>query len=306
MSVLNFTVSDGTSLGLGPSSKFYFHCPVCGRPNADFRQKANGDYNVACWSCSALGLSGGEYLRALAEEVGAPGGSALISYAPRYLIGLASGPPIGGGRREKPPSYAEVKGWQSRLRSDCAAMRYLREERGLTGATIARHRLGYDGEAIVLPVYRRRRPVNLRRRFLAPSANPKMRGLAGCRARLYPFAPPDDAWLLCEGEFDAILARQHGLPAVTSTAGTHWAAAWDRYLLGHRVAVVYDAGAGSLRAAAERAAKLREAGAEDAWAVALGSAGLQDGEDLTDWFVHHNKTAAELKGLIRREREAPR
>lgn len=251
-------------------------------------------------------LSGGEYLRALAEEVGAPGGAALISYAPRYLIGLATGPPIGGGRREEPPSRAAVAGWQSRLRSDRAAMRYLREERGLTGTTIARHRLGYDGEAIVLPVLRRRGPVNLRRRFLAPDAKPKMRGLAGHRARLYPFAPPDDAWLLCEGEFDALLARQHGLPAVTSTAGTHWASAWDRYLPGRRVAVVYDAGAGSLRAAAQRAAKLREAGAEDAWAVALGSAGLHDGEDLTDWFVHHNKTAADLKALIRREREAPR
>jgi len=40
--------------------------------------------------------------------------------------------------------------------------------------------------------------------------------------------------------------------------------------------------------------------------VALGSAGLHEGEDLTDWFVHHNKTAADLKALIRREREAPR
>lgn len=304
MSTANFTAPAGASLGPGASSKTTFHCPFCGKPNANFRAKPRGGWWIACWSCSALGLSGGDYLRALAEEVGAPGGSALISYAPRYLIGLATGPPVGGGRREEPSSRAAIAGWQSRLRSDRAAMRYLRGERGLSEVTIARHRLGYDGEAIVLPVLRRRRAVNVRRRFLAPDAKPKMRGLAGRRARMYPFAPPDDAWLLCEGEFDSILARQHGLPAVTSTAGTHWAAEWDRYLPGRRVAVVYDAG--SLRAAVERATKLREAGAEDAWAVSLGSAGLRDGADLTDWFVHHNRTVAELKALIRDELEAPR
>lgn len=305
MSTAKFTVSAGSPLGAGLSKKVPFPCPLCGKRNADYRLSPGGN-NIACWSCAAAGLDGGDYLRALAVEVGANGGGALLEDPARYLAHLAAGPPTRRGRREEPPSRAAVAGWQSRLRSDRPAMRYLREERGLTGATISRHRLGYDGEAITMPVLRRRRAVNLRRRFLAPDAKPKMRGLAGHRARLYPFAPPDDAWLLCEGEFDAVVARQHGLPAVTSTAGTHWASAWDGYLPGRRVAVVYDAGAGSLRAAAQRAAKLREAGAEDAWAVALGSAGLHDGEDLTDWFVHHNKTAADLKALIRHEREAPR
>lgn len=281
-----------------------FGCPLCCKWKGDYAARPGGWW-VSCWVCIPAYYTPGDYLRALAAEVGAPGGGALLENPQRYLAHLTTGPPAGGGRREERPSRAAVAGWHSRLRSDRAAMRYLREGRGLTGATIARHRLGYDGEAIVLPVLRRRRAVNVRRRFLAPDATPKMRGLAGQRARLYPFAPPDDAWLLCEGEFDALVARQHGLPAVTSTAGTHWASAWDRYLPGRRVAVVYDAGAGSLGAAAERATKLREAGAEDAWAVALGSAGLRDGEDLTDWFVGHNRTAAELKALIRREKEAP-
>jgi len=264
---------------------------LCGKDKADYTAR-----NIGCWACIPAAYEPGEYLRALAVEVGAPGGGALLEDPHRYLAHLATGPP----RRSRPaelPSAAMRKGQHERLLSNRVALRYLRKERGLSLATIRRYRLGYDGEAITIPVWHDGEVVNVRRRFLDPDADPKILGLAGRPAELYPAPPEGRAWLLGEGEWDVLLALQKGLPAVTSTAGAHWSSEWDALVVGKRIAVVYDVG--SLAAATRRAAELRAAGAAEAWPVDLG---LAHGEDLTDWFVKYGRSAERLKRLIRRER----
>ena len=107
--------------------------------------------------------------------------------------------------------------------------------------------------------------------------------------------------LVCEGEFDALLLRQHGFPAVTSTAGTSWSPEWNRHVRGRQVAVVYDAGAFSLEIAERRAREFVAAGACEAWAVELG---LEKGEDATDWFVNYGRSADDLRRLIRAARRS--
>jgi hypothetical protein len=188
--------------------------------------------------------------------------------------------------------------------ADKRALRYVTRQRGLTRHTIRQYRLGFDGRAIVIPVTDgRQRVVNIRRRFLSPQADgPKITGLRGRAARLYPGGERRRTLLLGEGEFDVLLARQHGLPAVTSTAGTSWSSSWDRHIRRRRVVVLYDAGEQSFQLACDRARKLVAAGAMDAWAIDLRQAGLADGEDLTDWFLTYNFSVEKLIRLIRSAR----
>ena len=98
-----------------------------------------------------------------------------------------------------------------------------------------------------------------------------MLGARGHPMQLYPDVPRARAVVLCEGEFDALLTHQRGLPAATSTAGTSWDPAWTGLLAGRRVAVVYDAGASWAYALAQRRARQFAAGergpAAAAWAV---------------------------------------
>jgi hypothetical protein len=143
-----------------------------------------------------------------------------------------------------------------------------------------------------------------------------MMGLGGKgRSHLYPLSVlgADPATLvLCEGELDALLLNQHGIRAVTSTAGTTWKPDWDRHVVRRRVAVLYDAGARSYERAERRALALVAAGAREAWPVDLTLAGFAKGEDVGDWFVKYRWDAAALWAFLnatrrwyRAERRAP-
>jgi hypothetical protein len=188
--------------------------------------------------------------------------------------------------------------------ADDRALRYVTRQRGLTRRTIRDYLLGFDGRAIVIPVLDRRgRVLNVRRRLLSPSIDgPKITGLRGRAARLYPGGEHRRTLLLGEGELDVLLARQHGLPAMTSTAGTSWSSSWDRHIARRSIAVLYDSGEQSFRLARNRAKALIVAGAAEAWAVDLRQAGLADGEDVTDWFLTYNFSVKKLVMLIRRAR----
>jgi hypothetical protein len=150
----------------------------------------------------------------------------------------------------------------------------------------------------------RRELVNVKRRFLDPAAHPKSMGLAR-PAALYPvhvFARGPRVIVVCEGEIDALLLNQHGIPAVTSTAGTRWNPAWNVHVVGRSVAVLYDAGALSYEKAEERAKTLRVAGARDSWPVDLLLASFDKGEDVGDWFVKYGMSASELGRFIQQAR----
>lgn len=200
---------------------------------------------------------------------------------------------------------------------------HLADERGLTRETIEEYEIGYAERgqaggpftkyrAFTIPVRSGRgRLLNLRKRFHPRTPKDskgkpiKYVGLRGYGAQLYPlsvFADEPEAFVVCEGEFDALISIQNGFPAVTSTAGRSWNEEWNRYVEGRYVAVIYDADAESFRKARARAAEFRAAGAEDAWAVDLRRAGLRRKEDLTDYFTTGYR-AADLRDLINRSRK---
>jgi hypothetical protein len=103
--------------------------------------------------------------------------------------------------------------------------------------------------------------------------------------------------MLCEGEWDTLLARQHGFPALTSTAGIDgWDDTWNERFRGREVAIVYDCQDVSWRAGVRRAEGMRGV----AKAVKVVDLGLGNKEDVTDWFVTYRRSADELRALIKR------
>ena len=220
------------------------------------------------------------------------------------------------------PSRGSVAGWHSRLLSEDGPLDYLLNERGLTERTLRKHQIGWDGEAITIPVFNvrdRDELVNLRRRRWPDpwfdrrkDKEVRYRGLRGRTMenggiQPYPSIPKLGRLVLCAGEFDALILRRHKFPAftVTSGAATKWSKAWDTLIAGRLVAVMFDADESEESAAESRAAELRAAGAK-AWPVYLSRTGLGPKEDATDWFVKHGRTAENLSEVIRAARRPPR
>jgi hypothetical protein len=282
--------------------KHRWTCPLCDgveKLDATYTRDSYGRWRwfVGCFSTSCP--QGPEYLRALADFVDAQP-SRILDDPPRWLKSLGNGRPSSLSPAPL-PSLEQIKGWTQALMADGRALRYVTRQRGLTRRTIRDYLLGFDGRAIVIPILDHRgRVLNIRRRYLSPPIDgPKITGLRGHAARLYPGGERRRTLLLCEGEFDVLLARQHGLPALTSTAGTSWSSSWNRHVDRGRIAVLYDAGERPFQLACDRADALVRAGAAEAWAVDLRQAGLANGEDVTDWFLTYNFSVEKLVMLIR-------
>lgn len=283
-------------------------CPICGKPDKLDATPRPGGWLVGCWVCcppDAPSPEKADYLAALAAAVGCRPYQ-IIKDAPRYLASYLI-------RHRRPHtervrlSEGLVGGYVSALLVSAPALRWLIQGRGLTLETIERYELGYDQtrNAVTIPIRNTSGVlINLRRRFLDEDADPKIVGLAR-PACLYPLGvladdPPSIA--VCEGELDAMLMNQHGIPAITSTAGTHWAEDWNAYVIGRRVAVLYDAGGASYEVAERRADDFRRVGAKDAWPVDLTLAGFREGEDVSDWFTTYGWSAKELRAFANESR----
>lgn len=279
-----------------------FACPACGKSTLEITRGPHRDGGstvlVHCWGCG-----GGLDDVSAASEIPR---YKLLKWPPPQKLGEPVTPNGGAVVPRLRVSQGTVGGCVSALwaQEHEHALAYLTGPRGLTDETIRRWELGYDipGNAITIPVRDESNALlGIKRRFLSVDAEPKAVNSRGLAA-LYPLAVFEEdpaAVVLCEGEFDALLLNQHGIPAVTPTTGTQgWDKhpEWSAWFIGRHVAVLYDAGSYAL--AAERAVCLRREGARRAWPVDLP---LTKGEDVTDWFLA-GQTAAELRDLINNAR----
>lgn len=263
-------------------------CPLCGNEDhciATHRRDRDRNWRwfIHCYAGACQSLEPGEYVREVAAAVGARNGFELLSDPLSFLAPDTSttDQKRSRSRRQREQAWvpwADVRRWHDKLMDSWSPLEYLHSERGLADQTIRAHAIGYDGSAFTIPVildHERCLVTNIKRRYWpGPAKDAKggplwKRGLARA-ASLYPDLPPGRSLLLCEGEFDALIARQHGLPAVTSTTGTSWAKRWDSLVKGRRIAVVYDAGDPTFRVAHRRAARLRSAGANEGLAGRTG------------------------------------
>ena len=282
------------------------HCPVCdtaGHLRADLKARRDGgdlDWFYYCVKCGAtlpalVGATGIEQ-RFWEYPVGPP---------EEYFDSTA-----GAGREFPPepiPSVRDLLAARDRLQRDRKVMRWVRRERGINRDTLLAHHIGYGQRrgfaALTIPVLDEHDAViNVRYRYWPRlpvdrhGKEIKIVGLRGRGTQLWPAVPGGDGpLLLCEGELDALLGRQHGLPTITSTGGTSWKEDWGELVAGRRIAVMYDAGS------ADKAQRTLDKLADhaDAWAVALP---LEAGEDLTDWYMKYGYSTAALLRLIRESR----
>ena len=102
---------------------------------------------------------------------------------------------------------------------------------------------------------------------------------------------------LCEGEPDTICALAQGLEAICQTGGAgYWSDSFNDYFRGREAVICYDADAAGIKGAKTAADSL--AGAGVSVRVITWPDFMQDGQDLTDWFVTHGKSVAELLELV--------
>jgi DNA primase len=178
------------------------------------------------------------------------------------------------------------------LRDNAELLRYPMEKRGLTMETIEHYKLGYDPSKrrYTIPVYDEHvQCVNIRRYL--PNARRAQDKMISWRpgygaARLFPWSAlqqPGDLYLT-EGEWDTLLALQHGLRALTTTGGAGtWRAEWSALFAGRDVTIMYDADAAGRAGAVKVAQALHGVAAR----VSIHSwpASAPVGYDVSDWLL---------------------
>jgi len=198
-----------------------------------------------------------------------------------------------------------VEDWAQRLLADPQALKYLREVRGLTVATIEHAGLGWSRGRYTLPV---RDPdglvVNVR--LASPSAEPKVINLDGYGSPVRWYTPWSEGEggpvIVAEGEWDCLLTGQEfGAAGLVSTCitGTHGAASIPtsaelERLRGRDVFIAYDCDQAGRRGARKLAGALESTASE----IRVIELGLDEGQDLTDWFQAAGKTADDLWALM--------
>jgi hypothetical protein len=144
---------------------------------------------------------------------------------------------------------AMVKDWHSALMANNNRLEELESRRGLEEHTITDHQIGWDQSrrCYTIPVRDEKNElVNIRRYKFDPSeGRRKIWGVKGMQMpRLYPidvFDEDPDEIIICEGEWDALLSTQMGIPAVTRTASAStWDSGWGSLFKGRTVYVCHD------------------------------------------------------------------
>lgn len=129
------------------------------------------------------------------------------------------------------------------------------------------------------------------------------------RARLFPPQPVDGdgVVLVVEGEADCLCALSHGFNAITQTSKTkYWPTDQAAIVAGRDVVIAYDADEPGQKYAGHAAESLLRVAKRVRLLVWPDFMGRQPdgnwpadhGQDLTDFFVKHGKTAEDLRRLI--------
>ncbi len=264
------------------------------------------------WKCHGCDAAGGAY--DAARELGHTERSAMDLLV---KFGLADRDPRPGWRRHASaprsrqtprtpavqdgsrPAFtisdADVQRWQAALNDDQLVVARLIRSRGWQPEMMRMLELGFDDGRITIPVRNGSRQLVglLRYRPWPHSRTAKMRAAPGSRRQLHPHpeCEPRERVLLVEGEPDMIAARSHGLPAIAVPGTAAWKTDWARLLAGRDVRIIMDADDAG-RAAAQRIAK-DLAPVARTHVVDL-APDRDDGYDLTNWLLEHDRSAAEV------------
>jgi hypothetical protein len=155
------------------------------------------------------------------------------------------------GESEEPQEIiteTKIEGWHEGLLSRKPRLEELMERKGLTLKTLRQYEIGWDPDqnAYTIPVRDMHGDIaNVRRyQFDVPDERRKIWSVKGMgRPALYPIDQLEaPSILICEGEWDALLAIQNGIPAITRTGTADtWKKEWSHLFAGKKVLLCHDA-----------------------------------------------------------------
>ena len=159
-----------------------------------------------------------------------------------YRARLTEPPPL------QPPSFIDeaiVDAYHRQLIDDDPRMQWLWTERGIAAQTVHEWRIGWTGERYTIPVEDADGHVVNIRQYKPNATEQKMiswrEGYGGARLFPLPILYADGTIYIMEGEWDCLLARQLGLHAITTTAGSGvWLTEWNDLFGGYDVVICYD------------------------------------------------------------------
>lgn len=200
-----------------------------------------------------------------------------------------------------------IEAMHQRLLGTPALIEMLASKRGLTQDTIEKYQIGHDGQRFYIPVRNAEGAcVNIRR--YKPDAKQSKNKMISWRegfgsARLFPVDKLNDnrPIYLFEGEMDCLLARQHGLNALTTTGGAGtWRDSWNSIFEGKDVVICYDADDAGRQGAVHVANRI----APVAERVRITTIPLAEppGADFTDYIVGHGHTLGDFLSLVEQSR----
>lgn len=186
-----------------------------------------------------------------------------------------------------------VDAMHSALVTEGGVLGFLLQARRVTGETVRKYKLGYNGGRIAIPVRDNEgRCVNVRLYKPGDKTGSKVvsygAGFGG--VRWFPHPPEtEDQVIICEGEMDCLLARQMGLPAFTTTGGARaWFDNLNPPLFGKDVLLCYDMDRSGRDGAAKAISALKKCTRRirDIHLPLTGKA-----KDFTDWVIAGGTTS---------------
>lgn len=273
------------------------HCPLHG----DSRRSASLNPKKGVWYCHA-GCGGGSIRQLVgAEDTWKPVAEGALRHRRTA---------VAAGRVEAPFDAGDVDRWHQRLLDDRAAIDTLYEKKGIKLETAVKARIGYNGRYFKIPVFSPERDIwNIRTYDMRPTnGRRKIWSVKGMgTARLYPIGPlsrtgKHESVLVCEGEWDTLLALQAGYCAVTRTdgAGKPWHEEWTEMFVDRRVFICPDRDEVGIKSAIATAEAIGDVAQKVRFINLPYPITKKDGRDLSDllleqkhehWYVLGNLMA---------------
>jgi hypothetical protein len=276
------------------------HCPL----HNDSKRSAGFNFDKNIWSCRA-GCGKGKITDLMAmmgeDDDNYEGSTGLTGGFDDSAV-VRRGKDVG----RPAPTPLDIDRWCEALEHPGRHL-YLVEERGIYIVTLRAHRVGWSDEesAYTIPVYDEDGDLRNVRLYNPNKPRTKIWNWGGEGMdpnQLFParVLKENDSILICEGEWDCLLANDRGFPAVTGTTGAmQWMPKWNRKFTDKSVVLMYDRDDTGVAAAGKVSRELDGI----AHSIAIAELPLpftkKHGQDVTDFFVTHKKNAEEFASVIR-------
>lgn len=281
-------------------------CPVCEDPTQSASPSASMNAEDGIWNCLKGNHGGSIY--ALAQDLKRERGFDIRGAFSTSRGEVARSPRTPLEDQNKPLE------WHDNLADLPEQIDWALEFRGVTFETLARAHVGHNGQAWTFPARTGARWMQTKFIQYPANGSKKVTQTPGARAMLWPMRfvqnEPTLPVLLCEGEWDALLADQESAGkyvAITGTGGAGTPPDDLSRLARREVFVCYDADDAGREGARKIAERLRAEGARvhvlDLTRLGLPSSSSR-GADISDFFLQHGGDADKLAVEMERLRNA--